>query len=145
MIRRAGAARILSLVDLLATAALLLLIFVVPTYATAGAGASGQTGAVTQTGSATLVASNPQAFAALMAIAALAAATLVLALMTAWLDWFLARWALAALLTALTALAILAVFSIGIFMAPLITLGWLVFAQSARPTQPQLHTHSPRG
>jgi hypothetical protein len=122
-------ARILSLVGVLVTAALLLLIYVIPVYTTGGAALSSQTGiAIQSTGSGTLVASNPQAFSVLTAITALAIATLVLTLVTAWLDWSPARWALLALLIPLTGLAILGLFSVGIFMAPLVTISWVVFA-----------------
>lgn len=121
-------ARILSLVGLLATTALLLLIYVIPVYATSGAALS-ETGVATRsTGGATLFASNPQAFTVLMAITALAIATLVLTLVTAWLDWLPARWALLALLIPLTGLAVLGSFTVGLFIAPLVTLSWFVFA-----------------
>jgi hypothetical protein len=122
-------ARILSLVGVIATAALLLLIFVIPVYATGGATQSSQTGiAIQSTGGGTLFASNPQALTVLRAITALAVATLVLTLVTAWLDWSPARWALLALLIPLTGLAILGLFSVGVFMAPLVTISWVVFA-----------------
>jgi hypothetical protein len=121
-------ARILSVVGLFATAAMLLLIYVVPVYTTGGAALS-QTGVATQsTGGGTLFASNPQAFTVLRAITALAIATVLLTLVTAWLDWLPARWALLALLIPLTGLAVLGVFSVGIFMAPLVTISWFVFA-----------------
>jgi hypothetical protein len=122
-------ARMLSLVGVLATAALLLLIFVFPAYTTAGAELSSQTGAVIQsTGSATIFASNPHAFTAVMGITGLAVVTLGLTLVTAWSNWSPARWALLALIIPLTGLAVLALFSIGVFMAPLVTIAWVVFA-----------------
>jgi hypothetical protein len=121
-------ARILSLVGVLATTALLLLIYVIPVYATGGAALS-ETGVATQsTGGGTLFASNPQAFTVLMAITALAIATLLLTLGTAWSDWLPLRWALLAPLIPLTGLAVLGVFSVGVFMAPLVTISWFVFA-----------------
>jgi hypothetical protein len=132
--RVSNPARILSVVGVVATAALVLLIFVIPVYATSGASLSSQTGSVIQSaGSGTLFASNPQAATLLKAITALASATLLLTLATAWLDWSSARWALLALLIPLTGFAILGLFSVGVFMAPLVTIGWVVFAiRSAR-------------
>jgi hypothetical protein len=122
-------ARVLSLVDVPAMVLLLLLIFVFPTYSTSGETLSSQTGTVIQsTGSATIFEANPQAFTVVMGIVALALVTLAFTLLTAWLDWSPARWTLLVLLIPLTGLAVLALFSIGIFMAPLVTIGWIVFA-----------------
>jgi|ERR1700690_4209227 hypothetical protein len=127
--------RVLSLVDVVAVAVFLLLIFVFPTYDLAGEALSSQTGTVIQsTSSATIFEANPQAFAVVMGIVALTLVTLVLTLLTAWLDWSPARWTLLALLVPLTGLALLAVFSIGVFMAPLVTIGWVVFAMRRRRT-----------
>lgn len=126
-------ARVFSLIDVLAMAVLLLLIFVFPTYNTAGEALSSQTGTVMQsTGNATIFEANPQAFTVVIGIVALALATLVFTLLTAWLDWSPARWTLLALLVPLTGLALLALFSIGIFMAPLVTIGWVVVAMRKR-------------
>lgn len=130
-------ARILSLVGVVATAALVLLIFVIPVYTTDGASLSSQTGSAIQSvGSGTLFASNPQAATLLKAISALASATLLLTLVTAWLDWSPARWALLALLIPLSGVAFLGLFSVGVFMAPLVAIGWVVFGiRSARPPE----------
>ncbi len=125
-------ARILSVVDMFGTAALLLTIFVVPVYTTSGASYSSQTGVTTEgSGSATLFASNPQAFTVWTGIVALAVVALVLSLLTAWLGSYAARTALPVVLVPLTALAVLGLFSVGVFMAPLVVLGWFVFALSA--------------
>ena len=133
-------AQVLSLVDVLAMVLLLLLIFVFPTYSTSGEALSSQTGTVIQsTGSATIFEANPQAFTVVMGIVALTLVTLVFTLLTAWLDWSPARWTLFALLVPLTGLALLALFSIGIFMAPLVTIGWVVFAIR----KPRMHQVSP--
>jgi hypothetical protein len=137
-----ASARILSLVDVVATAALLLLIFRIPTYMTAGAGYSSQTGATTEsTGSATLFASNPQAFTVLTGIATLAVVALALVLITAWLDSSPVRTALGVVLVPLSALAVLGLFSVGVFIAPLVALGWFVFAlcgnSNAHPLSPE--------
>jgi hypothetical protein len=114
----------------------LLLFYVIPVYATAGAALS-QTGVATRsTGGATLIASNPQAFTELIAITSLAIATLLLMLVTAWSDWSPARWALLALLIPLTGIAVLGVFSIGVFMAPLVTISWFVFSLRSHSSQP---------
>jgi hypothetical protein len=122
-------ARILSLVGVISTAALLLLIYVIPVYTTEGATSSSPTGsAIQSTGSATLFATNPQALSVLMAITALAIATLLLTLVTTWSTWSPARWTLLALLIPLTGLTILGLFSVGVFMAPLVTISWIVFA-----------------
>ncbi len=124
-------ARVVSLVAVPATAALLLVIFVLPAYSTESEGisVSGQTVAVTHTaGSATFFAANPQAFITVTVIAGLAVATLVLTLVAAWLDWPPARWALVATLTPLTGIAILALISLGPYMLPLVAIGWIVFA-----------------
>ena len=129
-------ARVLSLVDVPATVLLLLLIFVFPTDSTSGEALSSQTGTVIQsTGSATIFEANPQAFTVVMGIVALALVTLVFTLLTAWLDWSPVRWALLVLLVPLTGLALLALFSIGIFMVPLVTIGWVVFAMRRRHIQ----------
>ena len=133
-------ARVLSLVDVPATVLLLLLIFVFPTYSTSGEALSSQTGTVIQsTGSATIFEANPQAFTVVMGIVALALVTLVFTLLIAWLDWSPLRWTLLVLLVPLTGLALLALFSIGIFMVPLVTIGWVVFAMRRR----RIHEGSP--
>jgi hypothetical protein len=124
-------ARVLSLIDVPATALLLLVIFVLPTYSTESEGisVSGQTVTVThRAGSSTLIAASPQVFSTLTVIAGLAVATLVLTLVAAWLGWSQARWALVASLTPLTGIAILALLSLGPFMLPLVAIGWIVFA-----------------
>jgi hypothetical protein len=133
-------ARVLSLVDVPAMVLLLLLIFVFPTYSTSGEALSSQTGTVIQsTGSATIFEANPQAFTVVTGIVALTLVTLVFTLLTAWLDWSPARWTLLVLLVPLTGLALLALLSIGIFMAPLVTIGWVVFALRKR----RMHQGSP--
>jgi hypothetical protein len=116
-------------IDVAATAGLLVMIFIFPAYETAGESYSSQTGVTTYgTGSATLFASNPQAFTVLTGISALAVAALALALITAWLGSSQARTVLAVVLVPLNALALLGLFSVGVFMAPLVALGWCVFA-----------------
>lgn len=128
-----ASARTLSVVDIGATAALLIMIFVLPAYTTTGASYSSQTGVTTEgTGSATLFASNPQAFTVLTGIVALAVVALVLSVITAWLGSSQARTALALVLVPLTGLAMLGMFSVGIFMTPAVALGWCVFALSGR-------------
>jgi hypothetical protein len=108
---------------------LLLLIFVVPVYTTAGESVGSQAGSVMAShGSATIFDANPQALAVVMGIVALSFATVVFTLLTAWLDSAPARWVLMALLIPLTGLATIALFSVGIFMAPVVTIGWAVFA-----------------
>jgi hypothetical protein len=87
------------------------------------------------TGSATIFEANPQAFTVVMGIVALALVTLVFTLLTAWLGWSPLRWTLLVLLAPLTGLALLALFSIGIFMVPLVTIGWVVFAMRGRRIQ----------
>jgi hypothetical protein len=79
-----------------------------------------------------LFASNPQAFTVLTGIVALAVVALVLAVITAWFGSPQARTALAVVLVPLTALAVLGLFSVGVFMAPLVVLGWFVFALSGK-------------
>ena len=132
MARRVNiSARVLSLIDVPATAVLLLVIFVLPSYSTEseGSSVSGQTVTVTHSaGSSTLIAANPQVFSTLTVIAGLAVASLVLTLVAAWLGWSQARWALVASLTPLTGIAILAVLSLGPFMVPPVAIGWIVFA-----------------
>jgi hypothetical protein len=133
-------ARVLSLVDVPAMVLLLLFIFVFPTYSTSGEALSSQTGTVIQsTGSATIFQANPQAFTVVTGIVALTLVTLVFTLLTAWLDWSPAHWTLLVLLVPLTGLTLLAMFSIGIFMAPLVTIGWVVFAIRRR----RIHRGSP--
>jgi hypothetical protein len=125
----------------LATAALLVMFFVFPVYTTGGDSYSSETGVTTHSnGSATLFASNPQAFTVLRGIVALALVALVLALITAWRGSPQARKALAVVLIPLSFLAILGVFSVGVFMAPLLGLGWWVFALCA--TSPGRETGS---
>lgn len=143
-------ARVLSVVDILAMAGLLLLIFVVPAYTTAGESLSSATGSVvTSSGSATIFESNPQALTVVTAIVALSFATLAFTLLTAWLDSVPLRWVLMLLLIPLTGLATLGLFSIGIFMAPLVIIGWMVFAlrnphvASERPSGSQAHPADP--
>lgn len=145
MARPSHAARILSVIDVVATTALLLLIFVLPTYTTAGEELS-SSGAETQTaGSATMAAVNPQALAELTAISVLAVAALGLALVTAWRGSQHARTALAVLLIPLSVLSILGLFSIGILMAPLVAIGWVVFVLgSDRTRQIASSTHEAR-
>jgi hypothetical protein len=122
-------ARTLCVIDMVGTAALLATIFIVPVYTTGGASNSSQTGVTTEsTGSATLIASNPQAFTVLTVIVALAIAALVLSVLVAWLGSSRARTGLAVVLVPLTALAVLGMLSVGVFMAPLVVLGWCVFA-----------------
>ncbi|HUZ71162.1 MAG TPA: hypothetical protein VMU65_15765 [Candidatus Saccharimonadales bacterium] len=122
------AARILSLIDVPVTTALFLLIFVIPTYSTSSATTNSESGITIWTdGAATIFASNPGASAIIAAVTALAGAALVLTLITAWLGTRKARWPLAAVLVPLTALAILGMFSIGVFVAPPVALGWAVF------------------
>ena len=136
-------ARVLSLIDVPATAFLLLVIFVLPTYSTESEAiaVSGQTATVTHTaGSSTLFAANPQVFSTVTVIAGLAVAALVLTLVSAWLDWPPARWALVATLTPLTGIAILALLSLGPFMMPLVAIGWMVFGLCA---QEKGHAHEP--
>lgn len=136
-------ARVLSLIDVPATAVLLLVIFVLPAYSTESEGisVSGQTVTVTHTaGSSTLIAANPQVFSTVTVIAGLAVATLVLTLVAAWLDWPPARWALVATLTPLTGIAILALLSLGPFMLPLVAIGWIVFGLCG---QKKGHVHEP--
>ena len=128
-------ARVLSLIDVPATALLLLVIFVLPTYSTESEAISVSGEAVTVThsaGSSTLIGANPQVFSTVTVIAGLAVATLVLTLVTAWLGWPPARWALVATLTPLTAIAFLALLSLGPFMLPLVAIGWIVFGLCAQ-------------
>jgi hypothetical protein len=132
-VKVSASARTLSLVDIGATAALLIMVFVFPAYTTSGASYSSQTGVTTEgTGSATLFASNPQAFTVLTGIVALTVVALVLTLITAWTGSSQARIALAVVLVPLTGLAMLGMFSVGIFMAPAAALGWCVFALSGK-------------
>jgi hypothetical protein len=136
-------ARVLSLIDVPATAFLLLVIFVLPTYSTESEGisASGQTASVTHTaGSSTLFAANPQVFSTVAVIAGLAVATLALTLVAAWRDSPPARWALVATLTPLTGITILALLSLGPFMLPLVAIGWTVFGLCAHQKG---HAHVP--
>lgn len=122
-------ARVLSVLDILAMAALLLLIFVVPAYTTSGESLNSATGTVvTNSGSTTILETNPQALTVVMGIVALSFATVAFTLLTAWLDSAQLRWILMLLLVPLTALAMLGLFSVGIFMAPLVMIGWMVFA-----------------
>jgi len=114
-------------------AVLLLLIFVIPAYTTGGESLSSATGnVVTSGGSATIFQTNPQALTVLSGIVALSSATLVFTLLTAWLDSAPVRWVLMLLLIPLTGLAMLALFSVGIFMAPLVIIGWMVCALRRR-------------
>jgi hypothetical protein len=122
------AAKTLTVIDMLGVAALLYMIFVFPAYTTGGNSYSSQTGVTTEgTGSATLFASNPQPFTVLTGIVALAVVALVLAVVSAWLGSSWARTGLALVLIPLTVLAVLGLFSVGVFMAPLVVLGWYVF------------------
>ena len=124
-------ARVLSLIDVPATAVLLLVIFVLPSYSTEseGSSVSGQTVSITHSvGSSTLIAANPQVFFTLTVIAGLAVATLVFTLVAAWFGSSQARWAFVASLTPLTGIAILALLSLGPFMLPPVAVGWIVFA-----------------
>jgi hypothetical protein len=127
-------------------AGLLLLIFVVPAYTTGGESLSSATGkAVTSSGSTTIFEANPQALTVVTGILALSFATLLFTLLTAWLDSAPVRWVLMLLLIPLTGLATLAVFSVGIFMAPMVIIGWIVFALRSPRAASERPTGSPAG
>jgi hypothetical protein len=125
------AARVLSAVDVPATAIVPLLLFVVPAYTTQGGEASfdGRTVTVTQLGSTgrTVFAANPHAATMLLGITAIAIAALLVAIVTAWAGWQPARWLLAALLAPLTIVAVLGLPSIGLFIIPPVAVGWVIF------------------
>jgi hypothetical protein len=124
-------ARILSAVGTLASAALLLQIFVVPGYSSQSQQVSfdGHTFTTTQlSGGATVFAANPSAEPLIIGVAALAIGAALLALSAAWSHVPQALGMLGLVLLPLSVVAVLALPSIGLLMVPTAVVGWVVFA-----------------
>jgi hypothetical protein len=122
-------ARILSAIGALATVSLLMLIFVLPGYSSQGEQTSfeGQTLMTAHvSGSATVFAANPGAAPLLIGVAALAAAATSLAIIVAWFRVQQASAVLGLVLLPLSAVAVLSLPSIGLFILPTVTIGWVV-------------------
>jgi hypothetical protein len=123
-------ARILSAVGVLATALLLVVTFILPGYSSQGEQTSfdGHTLMTTHlSGSATVFVANPGAAPLLIGVAALAAAATSLAIIAAWFRVQQAPAVLGLVLLPLSAVAVLSLPSIGLFILPTVTIGWVVF------------------
>jgi hypothetical protein len=122
---------ILSAAGALASAALLLLIFVVPGYGSQGEQVSfdGHTFTTTQfSGGATVFAANPSAAPLIIGVAALAVGAALLAVSAAWFQAPRALAVLGLVLLPLSAVAVLSLPSIGLFIVPTVVIEWVVFA-----------------
>jgi hypothetical protein len=123
-------ARILSVVGIVATAALLVLIFVVPGYSMQGEQVSFDGHAFTTTqfsGGETVFAANTSAAPLIIGVAVLAVGVALLALSAAWLRVPKALAMLGLVLLPLSIVAVLSLPSIGLFIMPMVVIGWLVF------------------
>lgn len=115
-------ARILSAVGILATVALLLLIFVVPGYSSQGGSTTTQF-----SGGGTVLAANPSAAPLIIGVAALAVGAALLALSAAWLRVPKAHALLGLALLPLSVVAVVSLPSIGLFIMSTVVIEWLVF------------------
>jgi hypothetical protein len=128
--RRDRATQALAIVLLMLGIALALLILVVPVYSSESVTVTDGDPAIFSTGSATLLAHNPDAAPLLIGLVCAVLLMGVAAVLVAWTNSKPAWWLLVALLPPLLVVTVLSLPSIGLFIVPVLVLGFVTALHS---------------